>query len=43
MRLQLSHLGCNVLGREIMVNKNKPLSKSAVIDLLQQLKIMLAT
>ena len=43
MRLQLSHLGCNVLGREIMLNKNKPLSEAAVVDLLQQMKIMLAT
>lgn len=37
MRLQLSHLGSNVLGRELMTNPRKPLNEESARDVLGQL------
>ncbi|MBJ94573.1 MAG: NADPH-dependent oxidoreductase [Rickettsiales bacterium] len=37
MRLQLGHLGANVLGRELFTNKNRPLSIKAAESVLEQL------
>jgi len=36
MRLQLSHLGCNVVGRELLTNKAKPLNEEAARTVLGQ-------
>ena len=38
MRLQFSHLGCNVLGRELLTNKKKPLRDESAILILRQLR-----
>ncbi len=37
MRLQFSHLGANVLGRELHTNRNKPLNEDSTRNLLTQL------
>lgn len=37
MRLQLSHLGSNVLGRELITNKGKPLNEDSARQILGQL------
>jgi len=38
MRLQLAHLGANVLGRELLTRKNKPLNETSARSVLGQLK-----
>jgi NAD(P)H-dependent FMN reductase len=38
MRLQLAHLGCNVLGRELLTNKNRPLAEESARAVLEQLE-----
>ena len=38
MRLQLSHLGCNVLGRELLTTSKKPLSDDSALAVLEQLQ-----
>jgi len=37
MRLQFSHLGCNVLGRELVTNSSKPLNEEAARGVLAQM------
>ena len=37
MRIQMSHLGCNVIGREILTNKNKPLNVASSESILRQI------
>ena len=37
MRIQLSHLGCNVIGREVLTNKNKAVNPESVDSILRQL------
>jgi chromate reductase, NAD(P)H dehydrogenase (quinone) len=37
MRLQFSHLGCNVLGRELSTSSSKPLNEGAARNVLAQL------
>jgi len=36
MRLQLSHLGCNVVGRELLTNKTRPLNEESARVVLEQ-------
>jgi chromate reductase len=36
MRLQLSHLGCNVVGRELLTNKARPLAGDSARAVLEQ-------
>lgn len=43
MRLQLSHLGATVLGREIITNRKKPLNDASARALLQQLSALMTT
>ena len=43
MRLQLSHLGATVLGREIVTNRKKPLNEASARALLQQLSALTKT
>ena len=43
MRLQLSHLGATVLGREIVTNRKKPLNDASARALLQQLSALMKT
>ena len=43
MRLQLSHLGMHVIGREILTNPKKPLRDDSVEALLDQLQKLEAT
>ena len=38
MRLQFSHLGCNVIGREILTRSSKPLREESAISILKQLQ-----
>ena len=38
MRLQLSHLGCNVVGRELLTTSKKPLNESSAQAVLRQLQ-----
>lgn len=38
MRIQFSHLGCNVMGRELLTNKNKPLREESALSILRQLQ-----
>jgi len=38
MRIQLAHLGSNVLGRELLTRKNKPLNEASARVVLSQLK-----
>ena len=40
MRLQFSHLGCNVLGREILTTGKKPLNPDSAHAVLDQLSLM---
>ena len=37
MRIQMSHLGCNVIGREILTNKNKSLNLKSSESILRQI------
>lgn len=37
MRQQLSYIGANVLGRQLLTNKDKPLNKDSLISCLKQL------
>ena len=41
MRLQFSHLGCNVLGREVATNRNKAFNPKSGLVILTQLKRLL--
>ena len=43
MRLQLSHLGANVVGRELLTRKNKPLNEASARSVLGQLKRAIGT
>ena len=38
MRIQFAHLGSNVIGRELITRKNKPLNEDAARSVLRQLK-----
>ena len=42
MRLQFSHLGCNVVGRELLTNKKKPLRDESARWILRQLQRAMA-
>lgn len=37
MRLQFSHLGCNVIGRELLTRSSKPLREESALSILRQL------
>ena len=43
MRLQLSHLGATVLGRELLTNGKKPLNEASARAVLQQLAALMQT
>ncbi len=43
MRLQLSHLGATVLGREILTNRKKPLNEQSARAILKQLQDLMST
>ena len=38
MRLQFSHLGCNVVGRELLTNKKRPLREESALSIIGQLQ-----
>ena len=42
MRIQLAHLGANVLGREILTNRKRELSVAAAQSILDQLSVLMA-
>ena len=42
MRLQFSHLGCNVLGRELVTNSSKSLNEESARAILKQLDRLMA-
>ena len=37
LRLMLSHLGCNVIGRELLTTSNRPLNDASALAILEQL------
>ncbi|MFH7243942.1 MAG: NADPH-dependent FMN reductase [Spirulina sp.] len=43
MRQQLSHLGCNVLGREVVANAQKDANPEAIAALVAQLSVLEST
>ena len=43
MRIQMSHLGCNVIGREILTNKNKSLNLKSSESILRQIAALCAS
>ena len=40
LRIQLTHLGAQVVGRQLMSNHQKPAKEDSIKDLLQRLKQM---
>ena len=40
LRIQLTHLGAQVVGRQLLSNNNKPAEDSSIQDLLQRLMQM---
>ena len=42
MRIQFSHLGCTILGRDLTANKNKPFNAASAQRVLGQLKALTA-
>ena len=42
MRIQLAHLGANVLGREILTNRKRELSVAAAQSILDQFSVLMA-
>jgi len=43
MRIQFAHLGCNVIGRELLTRKNKPLNEASAQAVLTQLKAAMSS
>lgn len=43
MRLQFAHLGCTVLGRELMTNPQKPANPESIAALVAQLNVLEAS
>ncbi len=37
MRLQFAHLGCTVLGRSLIVNKNRPKNPDSILEIIREL------
>ncbi len=37
LRLMLGHLGCNVIGRELLTSSNRPLNDASALAILEQL------
>jgi len=39
MRMQFAYLGCNVIGRSLVVNKHKPVNPDSIRDVLSSLML----